>query len=257
MELKPRDYIIIILICAFIYLKYENSCNKNSIEKMANTDDTKIRDQISSIYKADIQSIRNLADISKKLQDKGVTLPGDLTVEGKFNYLPTGSIMAFNKAVAPPGWAVCDGTKGTPDLRGRFIRMHSGTLGTKNASINVSYDKTIAGNSRSDIRSRILKHKFGEIAGTDHHMLIKNEIPKHNHGAAGNHIHKIRTGSHTGDTPGGRVTQWAQRIDNGYKGNGIIEASGNHTHATEGSSWGHNNQPPYYVLTYIMKLLRL
>ena len=109
----------------------------------------------------------------------------------------------------------------------------------------------------------ICSEEFNTLDVFDKHIenhkdeSILNEIPKHNHGAAGNHIHKIRTGSHTGDTPGGRVTQWAQRIDNGYKGNGIIEASGNHTYATEGSSWGHNNQPPYYVLTYIMKLLRL
>ena len=77
---------MIILISAFIYLKYENSCNKNSIEKMANTNDTKIRDQINTIYKADVQAIRNLADISVKLQDsKGLTIPGDLTIEGNIN----------------------------------------------------------------------------------------------------------------------------------------------------------------------------
>jgi len=237
---------VIILISAFIYLKYENSCNKNSIEKMANTDDTKIRDQISSIYKADIQSIRNLADISKKLQDKGVTLPSDLTVEGKFNYLPTGSIMAFNKAVAPPGWAVCDGTKGTPDLRGRFIRMHSGTLGTKNASINVSYDKTIAGNSRSDIRSRILKHKFGEIAGTDHQALATGEMPKHNHP----YIDAYWSEHWGNDKSHGNTLRGAHGAQDSDNAPYTLKRTTSNT----GGNWGHNNQPPYYVLTYIMKL---
>ena len=251
--------IIILIVVLFIITNCVNFGlffnNRKNIEKMANTDDDKITEEINRIYKADIQSIRNLADISKKLQDKGVTLPGDLTVEGKFNYLPTGSIMAFNKAVAPSGWAVCDGTKGTPDLRGRFIRMHSGTLGTKNASINVSYDKTIAGNSRTDIRSHILKHKFGEIAGTDHHMLIKNEMPAHNHGQAGEHTHKIGTVQDDWNGSGGTGPSFGG--DNGrfdYYNRAKISKSGNHTHATEGSSWGHNNQPPYYVLTYIMKL---
>jgi|UniRef100_A0A6C0IT54 microcystin-dependent protein len=252
-KLESRDYIVIILVCAFFYLKYENSCSKNNIEKMTETKDisSQIKAQIKTIYNTDIQAIRNLSDISKKLQVKGITLPGDLTVEGKFNYLPTGSIMAFNKAVAPPGWAVCDGTKGTPDLRGRFIRMHSGASKQFNAPINVSYDKSIAGNSRSDIRSRILKHKFGETAGTDHHALITNEIPKHNHGVAGNHTHTYSR--RKDDRCVHKSKCYRRAAKNGYQTLNT-GASGNHTHAYVGANWGHNNQPPYYVLTYIMKL---
>lgn len=35
---------------------------------------------------------------------------------------PEGAVMAFYLADCPNGWAVADGTNGTPDLRGRFIR---------------------------------------------------------------------------------------------------------------------------------------
>ena len=35
--------------------------------------------------------------------------------------VPVGTILAFNSAVIPDGWALCDGTGGTPDLRDRFI----------------------------------------------------------------------------------------------------------------------------------------
>ncbi len=35
---------------------------------------------------------------------------------------PAGAIMAFYAAGCPDGWAPADGTNGTPDLRGRFIR---------------------------------------------------------------------------------------------------------------------------------------
>ena len=48
---------------------------------MANTDD--ITAQINKIYKADVTSIRNLAEISKKLQEGKLSIPGNLTVEGK------------------------------------------------------------------------------------------------------------------------------------------------------------------------------
>ena len=37
------------------------------------------------------------------------------------NLLPRGTIIAWNKVNAPTGWVLCDGTNGTPDLRGRFI----------------------------------------------------------------------------------------------------------------------------------------
>ena len=38
---------------------------------------------------------------------------------------PSGVIVMFNGLASqiPDGWAICDGTNGTPDLRGRFIRM--------------------------------------------------------------------------------------------------------------------------------------
>ena len=235
---------------------------------MANTDDTKIRDQISSIYKADIQSIRNLADISKKLQDKGVTLPSDLTVEGKFNYLPTGSIIAFNGITAPKGWVVCDGTQGTPDLRGRFIRMWNDT-GFKQTSTEFggstkytvkckrSSDatKTLSAGKRTSSDAFIFKHSFGDIAGTDYTTLSTSEIPKHNHGEAEEHTHINNT-----------LKEWRSKGNASHKSNYMLykepdaesvqktRESGKHTHSDVGSSYSHGISNPYHVLTYIMKL---
>ena len=38
--------------------------------------------------------------------------------------IPAGVIVGWSGTVGsiPPGWQLCDGTKGTPDLRGQFIR---------------------------------------------------------------------------------------------------------------------------------------
>ena len=35
---------------------------------------------------------------------------------------PPGTIVMWTQTQAPAGWAVCDGTNGTPDMRGRFVR---------------------------------------------------------------------------------------------------------------------------------------
>ena len=87
--------------------------------------------------------------------NNSLKVPGGLNVEGPLNFLPKGTIVAFNGNTAPTGWAICDGktVKGykTPDLRGRFIRM------------------TGSG------------HSFGNKGGADYHTLASNELPSHSH----------------------------------------------------------------------------
>lgn len=43
-----------------------------------------------------------------------------------------GTIVAFNSTNAPTGWVICDGSRGTPDLRGRFIMSRGGGAGLTN-----------------------------------------------------------------------------------------------------------------------------
>jgi microcystin-dependent protein len=277
-NLDKCDYIGIITICTVIYLLYEKLCNKNNIEKMSNTDDDKITEQINRIYKADIQSIRNLSDVSKKLQDKGITIPGDLTVEGKFNYLPTGSIIAFNGTTAPKGWVVCDGTQCTPDLRGRFIRMWNdvgfqqsstefggSTKYTVKCKRSSDATKTLSAGKRTSSDAFIFKHSFGDIAGTDYTTLSTSEIPRHNHGEAGEHTHI--NNSHKERRSRGNASNKSDymmhtdpnlTIIGGLENNSdditITRASGKHTHSDVGSGYSHGISNPYHVLTYIMKL---
>jgi len=53
--------------------------------------------------------------------------PGEVISSAEINQnfaiaAPEGAVMAFYLADCPEGWTVADGTNGTPDLRGRFIR---------------------------------------------------------------------------------------------------------------------------------------
>jgi microcystin-dependent protein len=53
--------------------------------------------------------------IDTKSDSTGVLTAGD-------NIMPmAGDIIVFAGATAPTGWAICDGTNGTPDLRGDFV----------------------------------------------------------------------------------------------------------------------------------------
>ena len=241
MEYIKQNPLLAILIVMNIYLLYKYRCK--TYEKM--TDTTSVKEMVNKVYQADIQSIRNLALVSKKLQEGGLTIPGNLTIEGAFNYLPKGSIIAFNGTEAPKGWALCDGKNGTPDLRGRFIRMFNNNTGGFNSwggkivkNIKVNYSKDIAGNSRRDHRSWLLKHKFGDQAGTDHQSLDFKEMPAHSHRIDVSREYRCNR-------------SWSGEC---HAGN--IRGSANTSHNTHnsGRSWGHNNQPPYYVLSYIMKL---
>ena len=60
----------------------------------------------------------------------------NLNVDGSFNLLPRGMITVWNKQVAPIGWAFCDGSNGTPDLRGRFILGQGQGPNLTNRSLN-------------------------------------------------------------------------------------------------------------------------
>lgn len=72
--------------------------------------------------------------------------------------LPKGVIIAYHGTVdkIPSGWALCDGTKGTPDLR----------------------DKFIVGAGRG--------YTEGATGGEATHALTVNEMPKHSHGLPDN-----------------------------------------------------------------------
>lgn len=68
--------------------------------------------------------------------------------------VPQGGIILWSGAVAaiPDGWALCDGTKGTPDLRGRFV------VGAGSA------------------------YTVGATGGEASHALTVDEMPRHSHG---------------------------------------------------------------------------
>ena len=100
MDCNNYNIIIILLIVIIIYLLL--SGNHNNIENYT---------------EENLEAIQTLTS----MYEKGVLDVTDLNVSRNFNMLPKGSIIAFNGKEIPKGWALCNGTNGTPNLSGRFI----------------------------------------------------------------------------------------------------------------------------------------
>ena len=80
--LSKKDLIFLLigfLLCLMIKNYQQITENMSDTESI----DDKIRENVNKIYKADIQSIRNLSVISSKLQAGGLEVDGNLTIKNK------------------------------------------------------------------------------------------------------------------------------------------------------------------------------
>jgi len=124
----------------------------------------------------------------------------------------------------PTGWALCNGSNGTPNLTDRFVMGAGNTYGVN------------------------------QTGGYKDAVLVS-----HNHtgstGGAGGHSHTYtgRTNPQKVDTGGSIGSPSYPLADT----TATTSAIGNHTHSvtvsTKGSSATNRNLPPYYALAYIMR----
>jgi len=127
--------ILIGIILVLIFYIYQNK----SIEKMSNAEsiDKKVEESVKKIYLADINAIRNLSEVSKKLQAGGIEIPGNvkitgsLTVEKDSNVKGTSTIHTLDggKYTGGGGWKdieVKDKSKGLRFIVGdKKLGFHS------------------------------------------------------------------------------------------------------------------------------------
>jgi hypothetical protein len=92
MEIKVQMYVILLLIfISYLYMKIDNITKKlNILENFDATSDA-ITAAVNAKYTADIDAIRNLSSIAKKINDGGLTCPGKLSTNGiDVNDFPNG-----------------------------------------------------------------------------------------------------------------------------------------------------------------------
>ena len=172
--------------------------------------------------------------------DGTIKLGSGVTVSRSSSYassqgggLPRGGIIMWSGDAAPGGWALCDGSNGTPNLQGRFVLAAGAGAG-------------------------LAKRTRTETGGKESHVLSQAEMPAHGHGISDpGHLHNWTGSRQQAGTDDNNNTQEFSKGDAGsvetVSKNTDSRATGISIQATGGNA-AHENMPPFYVLAFIMKL---
>ena len=144
--------------------------------------------------------------------------------------LPQGCIIMYYGTTAPNGWAICNGSNGTPDLRNKFI-----------VSTGSSYSLEAQGGENSV-------------------SLTTAQMPSHDHDADASvsdpgHNHQLKGGIDDSDSMPARCAPSDQNSN--LRTDAMNDATTGISVSvdvdSEGSGSSHENRPPYFALTFIMK----
>ena len=141
----------------------------------------------------------------------------------------SGMIIMYNSTSAPSGWYLCNGSNGTPDLRDRFI-----------VGAGSSYSQGNTGGASSVTLSE------SQIPSHDHDSSVSVSDPGHNHRLRGG-ADDADSGSYIAAGDNGSYLP-SERMEDSTTGISVSVS----VHS-EGGGGSHENRPPYYALTFIMK----
>ncbi|CAF1483396.1 unnamed protein product [Adineta ricciae] len=170
------------------------------------------------------------------------------TSTSMYPLVPPGMIMLWSGSIAtvPLGWAVCDGTQGTPDLRDRFV-LGSGT--------GSQYAPTQTGGSSSQTPTVTVHDTTLTVA----------QMPSHSHGGSTDiedtgTIYYDNNSNPCSATPlNTSPPRWINTKNYNQCGtcqhrHTISTDGGNQPHTHTATSTSINVTPPFVALLYIMKL---
>ena len=216
------------------------------ILESSNNKDFKIKNNLISSSDSYIRVEDTIVDGKRQIK---IGLNTDSITMGSAQY---GFIQDFygNVNTIPRGWYICDGTNGTPDLRGMFI---------------VGYDP------RDSEYNQV-----GKNGGLKSVTLTEGQMPSHSHtgstSMSGSHSHFVAVGEYYNDNNSTGVSSTnslrtrgdSQGDGHRYQLHGVNKESnsgkssisGEHSHTivtnTTGGGQAHENRPPFYTMIKIM-----
>ena len=170
------------------------------------------------------------------LQSNGSSAPSWVDAGGT---VPIGGIIVWSGAqnAIPSGWALCNGSNSTPDLRNRFV-----------VGAGDSYSVNTMGGSRHAV---VVAHTHTTASGGSHGHGVNDPGHTHSYNVRNNtSVHSF------GDSNQTRPSTSFASSTSGSGTTGItIQSGGSHSHTVNsaGVSGTDFNMPPYFALCYIMR----
>ena len=213
--------------------------------------------EITAQYQVTISQDTKVTGITTFTEN--VSVGGTLTVDAPstingYGTIPIGGIIMWSGSIAsiPSGWALCDGTSGTPNLTDKFVvgagsgYSVDGTGGSADAIV-VSHGHTAS--STSTVSDPGHSHTGSTSSVGDH-----NHSTQSNNGTGGNYSgggNSSNLGGYYNTTTGGAgAHNHTVTVNSNTTG---ITVSTSTSVSTEGSSGTNANLPPYYALAFIMR----
>lgn len=200
--------------------------------------------------------------------------------------IPSGVILLWSGSIAsiPSGWALCNGSNGTPDLRNRFVVGAGSTYSVGNTggadSVTLTSAQipshthtvtTTGSTSSSGAHTHTFSGTTGNMSANATHTHNISD-PGHTHtltypiinaqGATAGNEAGANTSSATTNSSKTGITINSTSVEHTHTYSGTTVSNGAHTHtltltstaANTGGGTSHENRPPYYALAYIMRL---
>jgi hypothetical protein len=210
-----------------------------------------------------------------KLKESADKVSAGTTLSG-VNIIPqAGFIMPFAGTTAPSGWALCDGTGGTPDLTGYFLigATSSGNVGSVTGSnththsytfIGLTYENSV--NTHQDPGYYTNLNAGGADASHTHIINVAVNTPSHYSGnfinwSNGNNTNRtFRSHDHVGNinynSAGAAEGNHVHSGSGGTINHTVSETAHNHANSSSpsGTTPTASVNPPNITMNYIIKL---
>ena len=193
--------------------------------------------------------------LPKEAIGENVLDAGSLTTNLTNSFVPVGGIIMWSGSISniPSGWALCNGSNGTPDLRNRFV------VGAYSDSANSAWPNLAPDDTGGSADATLVSHSH-TINNHTHSFSTTSNPGDHDHNV--DVLAEFASTHGTWQTGGG----YRQVHTGGTHRKPITSDAGGHTHSgttgnqsdsgtdSQGSSSTNANLPPFYALCYIMRI---